>query len=1055
MLTKNKIKILYVSLLLCFGLIFLSLGMFFNSTYAESEKFIYTGALESSYAVGDVVEIPSATVDGEAVSVKITLPDGKLSSSTSLTLKQSGYYKIEYYIKKGNTVLKDYKSFTVKGNLFNSSDNVSQEYFVNETYNISGALFNIPKDESITYADVVDLNDFNGPNDTLFKLYHYPSTFGQPDITQFTVTLTDAYDDTNTVTVRYKQSPDTVNLTTITYADVTFLGDKYVAYYKSKSGPYYTTGLVGMYDESYKPLYATNYGAYVDNPKFGTHIRGSFTGGTAEKPSLASNGWSGLGFDPDTNIIYLVGGRDRNVLADLKNADVFGEPFKGFTDGKVKITIQPTVFSQGSWNVLFTEFAGKKIVEESLTSFEPSYDPIINIDFNGYSENNVPSVKKGSYYQPFSAKGYDFIDGDLDVDVSVYYGYKNLNKVQVSVSDGKFLAKHAGTYTVVYTCTNSSGNTTVKTLDIQSIDDVGPLSVDLVNEIDYSIDYYSGELIKVFDDFIINNAYGLTNFSAMAVLKTDNSVKFALDVDNNYSFKPIFSGEYVIKLTVSDYSDSKVIEKELNVVPSPNVHYEINGFLPDYIIKNGRYDLGVVRAFTLDTATPTEKDVVMGVEKDGNITWLQTSDIYAEEVYINDDNTLKLVYKPNIDTVASDNYFVKEIPVIDTGLYTKTMDLSKYFVTTVGSFTATRSKDNIDYKLNKLENGKASMDFIQTLICNPFTLELAPIVGDTPYVAFNSIDVYLTNPADEEEFIKVSMKQQSGGWYFVVNDGRAVKFANSWGAADDYYYVNFYEDTCKLVINGVYDFSDVTFYGSDKLVNFPYGVTLRLDFFGPENATGIMLKNVCSQKFNNRTNDIVEPSIDYAHDKNAGEKSLNEIITVEPFSAFDVLSPSIKANITVTYTTEDGLSSVIWKSIDGVNLEEVDASKGFKFKVSEYGSYEVSIYAYDPMTKNNDAWYSYSVYVVNYTKPVVSITDCQSTAKVGDQIKLPKFTVDISDYKWYLSIKAPNSMMSFTNSETAETAPFKFDQKGVYTVTLVVYDSNMNMSSTVYTVNVK
>ena len=1054
MLTQNKKKIIFISLLLCLLIAFSSLGILFNSTYAESEKFIYSGAFDSSYSVGDVVEIPTATVNGEKTSLKITLPDGKTSNSTSLVLRQSGYYKIEYFIKKGSTILKEYKSFVVKGNLFNTDGVVAYEYFENDKYNLSGAKFNISKDASITYADVVDLNKLNGPNDTIFKLYHYPSTIGQADITQFNVILTDAYDETNTVTVRYKQGSEQSTISTITYGDVTFLGDKYVAYERKASGKYHSTGIVGINVDG-KPITEANFGVRINDPRYGTSVRASFSGGTETKPDFSKYAWTGLAFDPDTNIVYLVCGNYRQVLADLKNADVFGASFKGFENGMVKVTIVPTVFSKGSWNMVLTEFAGKKLIEDSLFSFESSSVPEINVDFNGYSEDNLPTVKKGNYYKIFDAKGFDLVDGNIDVDVAVYYGYNNVNKMQISVTDGKFLAKHAGTYTIVYTSINSAGTSTVKTFDINCIKSTSPLSISLANEIDYSIEYNAGETIKVFDDYTVNNASGFANFVATAVLKSDENVKFDLNKENNYSFKPIISGEYLIKFAVSDFTENVEDVKELTVVPSTNVHYELNGFFPDYIIKNGRYDLDVINAFLLDTGIPVQEEVSIGVNKDGDIIWLENGDFYVENDYISQDSTLKLVYKPNVNNVNAEDYFVREIPVVDTGLYTKTINMSKYFVSTVGNFTAKMTKNNIQYVLDELENGKASMDFVQTLICNPFKLELAPITEYGPYVAFDSVDVYLTNPANDKEFIKISMKQLADGWYFVINDNNTIKFATSWGTADDYFYVNFKEDSCKVVINESYEFSDVTFYGSDKSVNFPYGVKMRLEFIGPENATGIMLKSVCSQKFSERTNDIVESSIDYAHDNNAGEKLPNEIITIEPFAGYDVLSPGMRTSITVTYTTKDGLTTTNWHSIDGVELSGVDGDKSFKFRVSEYGTYTVTILSYDPMSNRNEKYHSYNIYVVDYTKPIVNITECQSTAKVGDEVKLPKFTVDISEYKWYLSVKAPNSMTEFVNSETAETAPFKFTQKGEYTITLVVYDANYNMTTTVYTVNVK
>ena len=80
------------------------------------------------------------------------------------------------------------------------------------------------------------------------------------------------------------------------------------------------------------------------------------------------------------------------------------------------------------------------------------------------------------------------------------------------------------------------------------------------------------------------------------------------------------------------------------------------------------------------------------------------------------------------------------------------------------------------------------------------------------------------------------------------------------------------------------------------------------------------------------------------------------------------------------------------------------------------------------------------------------------TAKLNDKFTKPVFDVNISNYGYIFAIKAPDSKMYQVSD-----AEFTFTQKGVYTITLMVYDKSisktdstyMNTTEITYTVTVK
>jgi hypothetical protein len=165
-------------------------------------------------------------------------------------------------------------------------------------------------------------------------------TPGEAEISQYEVLIEDAYDPSIYIRVRVKQPPGAAsNRTTHAYMDATFNELTYCGMNKSTSGKYTVSNLQGM-----EP--ATNtFSAYLNEEKWGAALTYSFTGGSATSPNNTGYMWGGLAFDVDTNILYGMTGRGdstlyRMVVADLNNADIFGEKFPGLLMVRLKLLLR-------------------------------------------------------------------------------------------------------------------------------------------------------------------------------------------------------------------------------------------------------------------------------------------------------------------------------------------------------------------------------------------------------------------------------------------------------------------------------------------------------------------------------------------------------------------------------------------------------------------------------------------------------------------------------------------------------------------------------------------
>ncbi len=1079
-------KLGFISAIIALGAVLICslVGAFAVMANANSLDFSFESELSNSYKVRDTLTVPKATIGDTQADFRIILPDGTVSNLESFTLSTPGSYTIEYTATVDGKFYKTAKTFVVAGDLFTIGGMGSAEYITIENSGVSGMNFTLYNGSSITYNDVIDLSKFNGPKDTLFKMIPLVSVVGEADITRFEVTLTDAYDENNFVNIRFKRSDQShANDYTIAYLDANFNGGVYAGFVlngcnwegkNTNTNGYYVDGLNGIRTTVYKD--ETKKQAvkeiertegwcntvYVNNARVGANIQCSFTGGTVSSPKNSGKQWAGVAFDYNTNMVYATQNSYRSFIADLENADIYGEKFHGFTNNMVKVTITPTIFSKGSCNLFVTEFAGQKITEENAQSFVSSYEPTIDIDLGDYSEDNIPYVAKGSSYAIFPATAYDILEGDIPVETSVYYGYHNAYKNQVQLVDGVFNASRAGVYTVVYKATNSVGKSTIKTLDIISTVNSDKLALNLSGEPDYTVSAPAGKTVKVLSSYEVINGYGNTGVSIVAKHKTDSSISFVLDEDNDYSFVPVTSGEYEILYTFFDYSATDTISRTLNVVASDNVYYVQAGPFPQYFILNGVYDLDVIKSYTLDTGVPVEKNSLLFVDVGTELIPVDDNVLEVLDDYVTAGNTIKLVYKPDV-TIDESAYYTKELPVIDAKLYEEVMyveegeelyregpDKSKYFVNTVGEFEFTMGDDDTKCLPKTFDNGKVAFDFANIVNANPFKIELTGAKKGETFVPFDRLNVYLYNTMNVEDYVLFSMANIDDGWYVSVNNQSPLKISSTWGGADDKFTISYQATQGKASLNTYFKYSQIKFFGTDTLATFDNGAYMSLELIGADGCDGVSIYTINDNVMDN-LGDMAKSVIDTSRDFNAGDHKLGDTITLLPFRAYDLFSAYIKTTVEVTLKV--GNEKKVVKDVNGAEMTKLSGKNSYQFMLSEYGEYTVTIKAEDSMDKSNNRTENIKLYVPDIVKPVVNITNKKLTYSVGSKFTIPKFTVDIPEYTFLCVIEKPDGCMDATDGK--EGNEFKFETKGEYLVTLIVYDANMNITEVSYTVTVK
>ncbi len=299
-----------------------------------------------------------------------------------------------------------------------------------------------------TYNGVVDLNKL-GKNTPVISFNTNHSYGGS--ISKVTVTLTDIYEPSNSVSVSFSRNSDMT---------ATAKGNDNVLVQAAFGG---TTVAVG----NYYPLKDSSVSWNATFNSFWASPSNNTPGKTYNTPNALQP--LNFAFDVQNNTVYSYGNYylvewDGKVkpegyptewdcrwypIADLDNSNLTNK-FKGFTTGEVYVKLQ---VDSGRGDVMIHSIGGvdmNNLTENYLTdtgillgSFDGSLPAAIGVPY-------AISAGSSSYIKDLSCK-------------------VTLNGEEVAVADGTFTPEKEGTYTVTYTGVNQFGNTVSKTVKVEAI----------------------------------------------------------------------------------------------------------------------------------------------------------------------------------------------------------------------------------------------------------------------------------------------------------------------------------------------------------------------------------------------------------------------------------------------------------------------------------------------------------------------------------------------------------------------------------------------------------
>ncbi len=979
--------------------------------------------LSAEYAFGDVFTLPACTFtkDGKTAQAVASLqfPDGTQTGEAEVTLNQGGNYVLRYLASIGEKVYTKEYSFKVYGRLASyKSEKTSMEYGLctHLGANSEGLTVRIANGDALTFDHVFDMTKMTVAT-KLLEGFVVPNVAGTADFTRMVFTFTDIEDPSVQLVYNGNFHNDT-NAYGLTY--FTAAGNGQLQTGLEKAGTLHV---------------GTTLGCMVPH-SFIAKDTGLYWG--AQKPTDAAPDAKKfcISYDYKSNQAW-AGGK---FVSDLDDSNYYSSLWFGFPSGKAKLTISALNYNDATANICFTEILG---VDLSAKNYIDEEAPVITVD-NEYE--TMPNAVVGESYPVPEATALDRVSGKSNVNVSVWQNYGTPSQKMVDIQNGKFAVDQVGTYAIVYEAQDYAGNTAREVLWVRAILSKyhSKLKVDIV---DAPTQVELGTLQSLPQTTVsggsgdVSVSYELTNGKNTCEIVGG---KFRLEL----------AGDWVLTCTATDYIGLKAVKQcVIKGVASGKPVLHETPVLPSGYISGATYTLPLIYAYDY-SGGKTQKACDVAVTYGGNTATYQAGKTFTPTVE-NDKDFIKIAYTSNGATL-----FEKEVPVRivlgkeripDTERYRDVVNIEKYFYS-VDDLTIVNNCELAGYQGIKI-SANSQMDSAKTQFINPqaansFSLAFLTVPDQSK---FTKINVTLTDSENVAVSVRAVLQKAEGKTLLLVGD-TALELTVDFDGAQATALLLGYADG-SFVVNASTAVNITKTVTGEAFKGFPSGrVYFDIEMCDAQAGDCIFLYKICDVNANN-TRDNNRPNLSTANEV-VTTAVKDSVYTVQKVLASDVLCPNVKATLTVIAP-----NGSVATSVDGVALENVDATKDYQILLSEYGEYLVSVVAQEENWKfTNKAYLEYALSVIDGEKPTLTFDgEFQKELKVGELLKLPAYTVadnftkaeELSVIKMVIN---PKGMPVYLSKDSNA---LKCEYAGVYEIYFYVYDQMGNLTTYQTSVTVK
>lgn len=746
------------------------------------------------------------------------------------------------------------------------------------------------------------------------------------------------------------------------------------------------------------------------------HRGGSFGTMTYIDFSNPNSGDLAFRYDSETKCVYVAptDGIANLLVVDLDEFAYFDRLWSGFSSEQVYLRISAGAFSMQSANCLLKSVNGVS-VNGAISKIQPQ----MWIQYGQYTSETLPTGVVGKPYPLPEATAMDVYGNTVNVDKKVYFfGNKNL---EFAVYQDQFVPTLSGTYVATYIATDKYGNTATEEVWFQ-IDASAP---ELSASLEMNLTTLPLGMTTVLPDGICTGGVG---YAVQTITATNLSNNTSVVLSNN-EFCPEKSGTYRLTWTFTDYIGNKVtIEKQVTVEVQGIPVFDGEANLPEVMISGQTYRISALSAFCYNAENDKEAVPVTIIITDSQGKHTITDGNYVPQASQNGTITVEYIAEKNGQEVSKKYSVLVQNATDDSGnlLY------GEYFLKNgVKSWTTQASA--ISFSMND----GAKIAFAKPVLATDFLTSFRLESTADGKLTVTMVDSENPDVAVSFTFVKAAEDTTK---VFVNGTNRSFLVAGDLFDGDTLQ-VGYKQASCSYVSAGVQHTLVQTLNG-EVFTGFPSGRVFVS--YQVEGAGTLQLVRINNQLFNNVTS-VDRTSAEIAIvGKYGGNYDKGVEILLPKAITEDVLSTISNIKMTVNI-----VGGGIAKSIDGVELKDVDPSMDWVIKPETYGSYSVTLTATDGAGNPSSKMYMINVYDV--TPPEVQFTGWyKGNVKLGSKVKIRSVKVsDESECETHFMVKLPNGTLSYVRGSS-----FTATVAGRYEIICAAYDASGNMATTSYFVNV-
>lgn len=984
--------------------------------------------------ISDRVEVSDRTLtnskgSSQTVSGTIYYPDGSSYRGKSFVVESLGVYRVEWKALIDGEEVKEEEKYVAEAHgydLFTSSSTTKRSYgsySLDESY--KGAAFTLYNGSSLIFNRTFDITRFD-KNTPFIDFMIDPFTYAVCDFKQLTVRVAEA------------KNPDNY-FEIVLFDGKSVNNDRIYAEARFHGGP-----LVGYTHEARNGIW---FNGIQRNNGLGAGLNSSFCGskGSGQIQTLSCQ----LYYNAEDVGAYLspaANGLEGSIpIMSFIDTDVFkDEIWNGFEDKEVTVTLTPSSFASAQGRIIIKSIGGYDLSEDVVSD---QVKPVLKVNTADYqnADGSLPKAKVGCPYHLFPVEVSDNFDLDLKAHASVSYVDPTNGKIDLPIQDDAFEVTRKGTYEVMYTASDYSGNAADPVVyNIVTDDALSPIALTGVEE-ETNQEFYTTYLVPEAKD--IKATGGSGKVKVTRTIKDPQGNLLTLE-RNQLLLDQV--GTYHILYSASDIlNDTASLDVKIHVSPlsKPKILGEPN--LPKAFIQGMHYDLKPIQ----------------GVEtKDGKAKLLSAQPkINGQEVTSftpSQEENVTLTYQISGETGTSEAKEVK-IPVLNTE-QGKNQALYLY-----GDLDVREETNYL--RINCTESNQSST-FLTVADMQNLSLRF---IKDARRSKFSSLYVKFTDSEDLNNTLTVdlSISEASPKMTFPTRLGEdSVDFSVSSTTLE--FNLNYNDTTHSLSDISGKETALASNDQKDPFKGFAHGAYVTIGFRNRTGNSTVSLVALNSQSFGydpynmgvtyeNSAPDSYRPTIRLKGALET-EQKYGENLVYPDFEAYDVLSDIQSVNLKVT-------------SPSGKTKLEVSSGSKETFKLDEYGSYTLLYTARDG--RGNTQPLRRTVFVFDEKAPELKVDPLKKTEySVGEHISIPSYQVsdDSGHYSVDVMVLYPDNNLrmlthdedgvkkiAFSNEKVYEKGfyiddnTFAVNEKGTYKLRFVAYDEDYNRSIVELTFTVK